>query len=170
MRKIIVSKRTWPSETARLVEESARDRDEDAESAQTVAEPAAEWEETPTTEAPETELLRRLGKGNGDYYLGIRDKVDELFVVYPREDALCGVIPESEWVRINYDGDDYYVVGKLKDGDKVRYLGYGVPGVENVRPPKVADGIANWFPVRDLQGYEGYWLFFQDAETGRIER
>ena len=120
------------------------------------------------TVSEEQEMLNRLSQGKTDFYIGISDKVDEMFVVYPKEEKLSSVIPDSEWVKINYDGDDYYVVGRLKDNGKVKYLGYGVPGVEGVRPPKIADDITNWFPLA-LDGYDGYWLFFQDAETGKID-
>ena len=90
-------------------------------------------------------------------------------VVYPAEKGLSEAIPDSEWVKVNYDGEDYYVVGRLKDNGKVRFLGYGVPGKESVKPPKAADGIAQWFPLSGMDGYDGYWLFFQDAETGKID-
>lgn len=122
-----------------------------------------------SAESDENDMLVRLKEEKSGYYLGISDKIDELFVVYPNEKLLEEAIPDSEWVKVNYDGDDYYVVGKLKENDKVRYLGYGVPGVAEIKPPKVADGIASWFPLGGLNGYDGYWLFFQDAETGRID-
>ena len=116
----------------------------------------------------EQEMFSRLAKGKKNFYLGISDKVDELFVVYPSENKLAEAIPDSEWVKINYDSDGYYVVGRLRSNGKVAYLGYGVPGISGVKPPKVADGIANWFPL-SIDGYDGYWLFFQDAETGKID-
>lgn len=117
----------------------------------------------------EEEMLRRIGEGTDNFYVGISDRVDELFVVYPKEEKLSATLPDSEWVKVKYDGEDYYVVGRLSDEGKVRYLGYGVPGFENLKPPKAADGIANWFPVEGLDGFDGYWLFFQDATTGKID-
>ena len=82
------------------------------------------------------------------------------------EKELAKIIPDSEWVRINYDGDDYYVIGRLRDEGKVKYLGYGVPGREDVKPPKVAEGIASWIPTEEERGY---WIFFQSASTGEID-
>lgn len=115
------------------------------------------------------EFIERLSQEKSGYYIGIRDKVDELFVVYPSEEKLTAAIPDSEWVRINYDNEDYYVVGRLKENGKVAYVGYGVPGKEAIKPPKVAEGIANFLPISGLDsGYDGYWLFFQDADTGKI--
>ncbi len=115
------------------------------------------------------EFIERLSQEKSGYYIGIQDKVDELFVVYPSEEKLTATIPDSEWVRINYDNEDYYVVGRLKENGKVAYVGYGVPGKEAIKPPKVAEGIANFLPISGLDnGYDGYWLFFQDADTGKI--
>ena len=129
-----------------------------------------ETEQTEKEQADEErEMLSRLGDEKSGYYIGISDKIDELFVVYPQEKMLTAAIPDSEWVKVAYDGEDYYVVGKLSEDGRVRYLGYGVPGKADVKPPKVADGIADWFPLSGLDGFDGYWLFFQDAETGKID-
>lgn len=105
-----------------------------------------------------------------DFYSGIRERYEELFVVYPIEKKLSALIPDSEWVKINYDGDDYYVVGKLSENGKTVLLGYGVPGKKNVTPPKIADEMASWLTVPDMRPYDGYWLIFQDAATGKVTK
>lgn len=105
-----------------------------------------------------------------DFYSGIRERYEELFVVYPTEKKLSALIPDSEWVKINYDGDDYYVVGKLSENGKTVLLGYGVPGKKNVTPPSIADEMASWLTVPDMRPYDGYWLIFQDAATGKVTK
>ena len=131
-------------------------------------------EEKPSPDKPQEktedkEILDRLTKERRDYYFTVRNKVDELFVVHPAEEKLSALIPDSEWVKVRYDGEDYYVVGRLRDeSGKVVYLGYGVPGVKDVRPPKVADGIATFLPEQEGSD-KGYWLFFQNADNGKIE-
>lgn len=140
------------------------------------ATPPPTAEQTAATDTPsengddqDNEILERLKKEKDRYYHSVKDKVDELFVVNPAEPQLSGLIPDSEWVKIRYDGEDYYVVGKLYDENgKVRYLGYGVPGIASVRPPKVADGIATFLALKEGSD-RGYWLFFQNAENGKIE-
>jgi hypothetical protein len=132
-------------------------------------EQSAESEEPKENAGVRDDLFGRLSAEKSGFYISISDKIDELFVVYPVEKSLSAVIPDSEWVKINYDKDEFYVVGRLYENNKVAYLGYGVPGVEKVKPPKAAGNIASWMPVSDLEGYEGYWLFFQDAETGKID-
>ena len=133
------------------------------QAAQTAA-PSAE--ETP---GPDDEILDRLKKEKERYYFSVKDKIDELFVVNPAEPLLSTLVPDSEWVKVRYDGEDYYVVGKLYDENKkVVFLGYGVPGRSSVRPPKVADGIASFLAEKEGSS-RGYWLFFQNAENGKIE-
>lgn len=105
-----------------------------------------------------------------DFYSGIRERYEELFVVYPTEKKLSALIPDSEWVKINYDGEDYYVVGKLSENGKTVLLGYGVPGKKNVTPPRIADEMASWLTVPDMRPYDGYWLIFQDAATGKVTK
>ena len=91
-----------------------------------------------------------------------------MFVCYPEEKTLNEAVANSKWVHVQ-TSDDYYVVGRLKENGKVAYVGYGVPGKEAIKPPKVAEGIANFLPISGLDsGYDGYWLFFQDADTGKI--
>lgn len=125
----------------------------------------------PSTEEQnkDKEILDRLKKEKDRYYLTVKDKVDELFIISPAEQLLSSLIPDSEWVKVRYDGEDYYVVGRLYDENKkVTFLGYGVPGKESVRPPKIADGIATFLPEKE-GSEKGYWLFFQNAENGKIE-
>ena len=72
-------------------------------------------------------------------------------------------------VRINYDKEDYYVAGVLLDeNDKVTHIAYGVPGFEGMSPPKEAQCICDWLPIKNMQRYQGYWLIFQSADTGEI--
>ena len=116
------------------------------------------------------QIKETVSADNKDFYSGIKERYEELFVVYPAEKRLSSLIPDSEWVKINYDGDDYYVVGKLSENGKIVLLGYGVPGKKNVTPPKIADEMASWLTVPDMRPYDGYWLIFQDAATGKVTK
>ncbi len=113
-------------------------------------------------------FLERLSGGGGDFYMGIRDKLDELFVINPAEKQLTALIPNSDWIKINYDEEDYYVVGKLRENNKTILIGYGVPGKKTATPPKIADEIASYLSVDGISPYDGYWLIFQNADTGKI--
>lgn len=122
------------------------------------------------TDGEARSILDKLSAKDGaEFYNGIREKVEELFVVYPRESELNSLIPDSEWVKITYDGEDYYVVGRISENGRTVLLGYGVPGRKTVTPPKIADEIASWLTVPGLTGgYDGYWLIFQDAVNGKV--
>lgn len=142
-----------------VTEQGAETSDEDAKTAEEGQEDSEERQS----------FFERLSSGNsGDFYTGIREKLDELFVIYPSAKELNELIPDSEWIRINYDGDDYYVVGKVKENNRTVLIGYGVPGKKNATPPKIADEIASYLSVDGIAPYDGYWLIFQDAGTGKI--
>ncbi len=126
-------------------------------------------DEEKNEEAERESLLQKLSVNTGgDFYNGIREKLDDLFVIHPSATHLNELIPNSEWIKINYDGDDYYVVGKLKENNRTVLIGYGVPGKKTTTPPKIADEIASYLAVDGISPYDGYWLIFQDANTGKI--
>lgn len=159
--------------------------DETDETAKTKTDETAETDKPTSTEKPEHDenssvedkndetkkesLLQKLSiNTGGDFYNGIREKLDDLFVIHPSASHLNELIPNSEWIKINYDGDDYYVVGKLKENNRTVLIGYGVPGKKTATPPKIADEIASYLAVDGISPYDGYWLIFQDANTGKI--
>lgn len=102
------------------------------------------------------------------FYFSVKDRLDELFVMYPRDEMLEKIIPSSKWVRINYDKEDFYVAGVLVEDGIVTHIAYGVPGYEGKTPPKETECICDWLPIKNLPKYQGYWLIFQSADTGEI--
>lgn len=102
------------------------------------------------------------------FYFSVKDRLDELFVMYPRDEMLEKMIPSSKWVRINYDKEDFYVAGVLIEDGSVTHIAYGVPGYEGKTPPKETECICDWLPIKNLPKYQGYWLIFQSADTGEI--
>ncbi len=108
-------------------------------------------------------------KDANNFYFSVKDRLDELFIMYPREEVLEKIIPSSKWVKINYDTDDYYVAGVLLEDDKnVTHIAYGVPGFEGKEPPKETACICDWLPLKNMEKYQGYWLIFQNAKSGEI--
>lgn len=116
----------------------------------------------------DNDILKRLGGENTNFYATAKDKINELFVIYPPDKNLESMIPDSKWVKISYDGEDYYVVGQLLNEGKLNFIGYGVPGIKAIQPPKITDGYADWLPVNNIKPYDGYWLIFQNAENGKM--
>ncbi len=102
------------------------------------------------------------------FYEEIKSQIDKLFASSPTEQYLQELIPNSKWVKVEFDkGGDYYVLGLLYDDDKLKYICYGVPGIYQKTPPKQLSGYPIWFPLDrgNNEGF-GYWLTYQDADSG----
>lgn len=100
-----------------------------------------------------------------NFYLAIKPQLDEMFVCYPSDEQLNQTVNGSRWVRIE-TSEDYYAVGLLYDGEKVSYICYGVPSVDNTRPPAEIADMCVWLPTNSVG--DGYWVIYQSAQTGEI--
>lgn len=109
-----------------------------------------------------------VNKGE-NFYKNIRSRLNDIMTENPREEELEKLIPESKWVRVYYDRDEYYVVGILSEEGTVTFLAYGVPGVEGIRPPKEAEELCDFLPIPGTP-QEGYWIMFQNASNGEIAK
>ncbi len=80
------------------------------------------------------------------------------------------VFPQSEWVKISYPGPAgwwHYISGKILRGDKVIAKVLGVPGEYGMAPPIWLEGFGTYMRCA-LPDAHGYWLMFQDAQTGEV--
>lgn len=109
-----------------------------------------------------------VNKGD-NFYKNIRSRLNDIMTENPREEELEKLIPESKWVRVYYDRDEYYVVGILSEEGTVTFLAYGVPGIEGIRPPKEAEELCDFLELPGTPG-EGYWIMFQNASNGEIAK
>lgn len=101
-----------------------------------------------------------------NFYINIRGKLEEIMTINPECKELERLIPDSKWVKVYYDEDEYYVVGILTEEGAVKYLGYGVPGVEGIRPPKEAEELCDFLASNGEE--EGYWIMLQKADNGEL--
>ena len=102
------------------------------------------------------------------FFDGVKEQVEELFNKYPEDEILKHIIPESKWVKINYeDKNEYYVVGLLYEDNQIKYVCYGIPSIYKEDPPAEINGFCQWLPVdvNKEKGF-GYWITYQDAQTG----
>lgn len=100
------------------------------------------------------------------YYEQVSDQIEKLFTEGTRETELESLMPHTKWVRVDFSGDGrFYVVGLV--GDKPDYICYGLPADYSPEPPDEISGYCGWLPldVKNPQG-KGYWLLYQDADTG----
>lgn len=103
-----------------------------------------------------------------DFFEDVKEQINSLFDLYPEEEFLKQIIPNSKWVKVDYENkDEYYVVGLIYEDGKLKYICYGVPGLFSHEAPMQFDGGAQWLPL-DTEKPEdyGYWLSYQDAQSG----
>ena len=102
-----------------------------------------------------------------DFYESVKFRIDELFAKFERDSEMERLMPDTKWVKINYDKDKFYLVGTV--GTRPDFLCYAVPGSYSPIPPACFEEGASFLPldVRRPQG-EGYWLIFQDGRTGKV--
>ena len=98
--------------------------------------------------------------------MGVKDQLDKLFENNPPEEKLNNLMPDTYWVKVEIGQNQYYVVGLIGEGPD--YIGYGVPGVYSVNPPKELQGYCTWLALdKDNPQGEGYWMMYQDADNGQ---
>lgn len=97
-----------------------------------------------------------------EFYCSIKQNLDEMLVCYPREEKLYSLIEDSEWVKVERQGENY-VVGLIKNDNAPEYVCYGVPASKDLLPPENLKKYCQWIPLSEE---EGYWMIFQDAKTG----
>lgn len=103
-----------------------------------------------------------------NFFFRLKPQIDKLFENNPIEKNLEEMIPASKWVKVEYEDDgDFYVFGLLYEGEKIKYVCYGVPAIYEDEPPQELTGYPIFLPLdkNNLKGF-GYWLTYQDAETG----
>ena len=102
-----------------------------------------------------------------NFYDEMKGHIDKLFSNNPSEDYLQNLLPNSKFVRVALDENNYYVLGLIYNESLVKYICYGVPGIYQKEPPRQLSGYPVWFPIdqEKPQGF-GYWLTYQDADSG----
>lgn len=102
------------------------------------------------------------------FYDDIKGQLSLLFERYPEDTFLNEIIPNSKWVKVDYeDNGQYFVIGLMYENDEVAYVCYGMPGEFNVTPPREFAGLSQWLPLDPEKPNElGYWIMYQDATTG----
>ena len=104
---------------------------------------------------------------NMEYYEKVKSKLSKLLAQNEKEENLCTIIPESEFVKIFYDNDKYYCVGLVKENGTPVYICYGVPLNYSDNPPEEFAGLSKWIPIEtnNPRG-KGYYMMFQTVSDG----
>lgn len=107
------------------------------------------------------------GLAHGEcFYNYMKGEIEKVLSTYPKEDALESTVENSRWVRITYGENKFYVFGVIYSGEKPHYICYGVPATDSYRPPESLQGLASFIPSSPTEREKGYWVMYQDADTG----
>ena len=104
---------------------------------------------------------------DNSFYNDLKDDIQILFKDNPSEIYLEKLIPNSKWVKVKVEENEYYVLGLIYEDDIIKYICYGIPGIYQQNPPRQLSGQPVWFPLtnQDNKGF-GYWISYQDADSG----
>lgn len=117
-------------------------------------------------ETSENEINKLIDKEleNSDFFGLINDQIGDLFAKFPLDEKLGRLVPNSKWVRVDYENNGKeYVLGLIYENDEVRYICYGVPSRFDVEPPPELQPYSQWL---QFDGDDGFWVIYQDARTG----
>lgn len=103
------------------------------------------------------------------FYSQIKEKISDLFSKYESISRLSELIPESQWVKIEYKKGAFYILGVINEKNIPKYIVYGVPGNRTFKP-RGFETYSVFLPesLYDREG-KGYWCMFQNSETGNSE-
>ena len=97
-------------------------------------------------------------RGTLTYYYEVKEKLDAAFAANPRDGALLKAFPHSEWVRT-----EGARLGIIYANGVPRYL---CVAAEGEFPPDAMKEHAVFVPKDAFSQSEGFWVVFQDADTG----
>ncbi|MBQ7977585.1 MAG: hypothetical protein IJ301_03235 [Clostridia bacterium] len=149
------------------------EKEPDIEELRALSERYEEEEEIETAKEKEPESAE-ITENGANFYALIQPQLDELFERFPHFKELEDLVQNTEWVKVSYsdDGSQHYILGKLFDGAVVTHLCYGIPAPSrSTAPPNSLVDYCQWLPIKinEPEG-EGYWVMYQNAETGENVR
>lgn len=99
--------------------------------------------------------------GGHTYYDSVREKVEEAFAKFPKAEALSTAVTDSEWIHANGA-----YLGIVYRNGQPRYL--CVAAEANGDPPEEMKENCVFVPKTPFTEDEGYYVVFQDADTGEV--
>lgn len=101
------------------------------------------------------------------YYRAVKEELDNLFRIYPKDKTLNGVFSCSEWVRLKGTAKSpLYLVGVLYAENKAKYICYALAAEDKNRPPEEIKNVCSFVPISPFKAEEGFFVLFQSAATG----
>ena len=114
--------------------------------------------------ADESDLVARP-RGTLTYYYEVKEKLDAAFAQYPRDERLLAAFPHSEWVKM-----PAALLGAVYEMGLPRYLCIAAEANKGEPPPEALKEHAVFVPANVYGEEAGFWVVFQDADTGAYVR
>lgn len=108
---------------------------------------------------------QRVNLARGGFYQKMKSEIEGLLSSYPPMEELCAAIDGSEWVKISYGNESFYVFGVIFCDGVPKYICYAIPAQDDSSPPASMQGLASFLGVRTQYG-AGFWVMYQDTDTG----
>ena len=135
--------------------------------------------ESPTEKSNAQERANSAQNGNADgvlhafktdsdgYYRAVKEEIDNLFKLYPKDKTLDGVFSCSEWVRIKGTAKKpLYLVGVIYVENQAKYICYALASEDKTQPPEEIKNVCTFVPSTPFKETEGFFVIFQSASTG----
>lgn len=91
-----------------------------------------------------------------------------VFENYPIDETLNNLIPNSKFVKIN-ENNNQYSIGAIYDQDEMKYICYAVMCNYNSPAPQELGKHYQWLPLdKEDPLSEGYYIVFQDTQDLKI--
>ena len=121
-----------------------------------------------TTAESGTLLYENFNFNGENYYLSIKEKFDKIIGDFERDKDLTNLIPNGEFIKINYDKDRFYSVGRIFENFKVKYLCYAVL-LNYQDAPSTLKNYCEFIPLSPFYPTgKGYYIIFQHADNGTL--
>lgn len=116
-------------------------------------------------EQEEVDQSKDVLSDDATFFEQIKPQIDLLFSKYPSDDKLSSLVPNSKWVKVNYEGtEECYELGIICDEEgREEYICYGIPSPDAQNPPKSLEDYARYLKLSQT---DGLWVACQDAKTG----
>lgn len=112
-------------------------------------------------------VLRPFASESDGYYLSVKEEIDRLFAVYPRDFCLQSAFEHGEWVRVKgTERAPQYLVGVLYQDGKAKYICYALAAQDRQNPPQEIKGVCAFVPSSVFEDEHGFFVIFQSAASG----
>ena len=103
-----------------------------------------------------------------NYYFSVKEKLNEIFREKVADEELKKIIPNSKFVKINYNETSFYSVGIVYENNVEKYICYAVKGNYSKMPSELSK-YCSFVPLSNFKQLdEGYFIIFQSTITGEI--